>query len=67
MLSGLRRQEAIFVGQAAMLPSRIIVRTLSTDQLPKSHDIDFDGGWQNDSMTSEQLKTVARRWRYQQR
>ena len=67
MLSGLRRQEAIFVGQAAMLPSRIIVRTLATNQLPRSHDIDFDSGWQNDAMTSEQLKTVAGRWRYQQR
>ena len=67
MLSGLRRQEAIFVGQAAMLPSRILVRTLAPNQLPRSHDIDFDGGWQNDAMTSEQLKTVAGRWRYQQR
>ena len=28
MLSGLRRQEAIFVGQAAMLPSRIIIRDI---------------------------------------
>src|SRR5258706_254683 len=26
MLSGLRRREAIFVGQAAMLPSRILIR-----------------------------------------
>ncbi|PTY08281.1 DNA helicase [Opitutaceae bacterium EW11] len=67
MLSGLRRQEAIFVGQAAMLPSRIIVRTLAANQLPKSHDIDFDLGWQNDAMTPEQLTTVAQRWRYQQR
>lgn len=67
MLSGLRRQEAIFVGQAAMLPSRIIVRTLAEGQLPRSHDIDFDGGWRNDAMTAEQLKTVAGRWRYQQR
>ncbi len=67
MLSGLRRQEAIFVGQAAMLPSRILVRTLAVNQLPRSHDIDFDDGWQNDAMTSEQLKTVAERWRYQQR
>lgn len=67
MLSGLRRQEAIFVGQAAMLPSRILVRSLALDQLPKSHDIDFDKGWQNDAMTSEQLTAVAGRWRYQQR
>jgi len=67
MLSGLRRQEAIFVGQAAMLPSRILVRSLEPNQLPRSHDIDFDAGWQTDPMTPEQLKTVGSRWRYQQR
>ncbi len=67
MLSGLRRQEAIFVGQAAMLPSRILVRSLEPNQLPRSHDIDFDAGWQNDPMTLDQLNVVAGRWRYQQR
>ncbi|MBE0545713.1 MAG: DUF87 domain-containing protein [Verrucomicrobia bacterium] len=67
MLSGLRRQEALFVGQAAMLPSRICVRSLTDDQLPRSHDIDFDKGWQNAAMTPEKLKVVAGRWRYQQR
>ena len=36
-LSGLRRREAIFVGQAAMLPSRIMFRELLPDELP----IDF--------------------------
>jgi hypothetical protein len=67
MLSGLRRQEAIFVGQAAMLPSRIMIRNLAADQLPKSHDIDFNGGWQGVAMSVEQLNVVAHRWRYQKR
>jgi DNA helicase HerA-like ATPase len=67
MLSGLRRQEAIFVGQAAMLPSRIMIRNLADDQLPKSHDIDFDKGWQGKAMSVEQLTIVANRWRYQKR
>lgn len=67
MLSGLRRQEAIFVGQAAMLPSRILIRTLEEAQLPRSHDIDFDTGWQNNPMTPDQLKTLANRWRYQEK
>lgn len=67
MLSGLRRQEAIFVGQAAMLPSRIMIRTLASDQLPRSHDVDFDSGWQTPPMSTAQLKSVANRWRYQQR
>ena len=67
MLSGLRRQEAIFAGQAATLPSRIMVRHLREDQLPASHDIDFDEGWQNEAMTDTQLTEVATRWRYQKR
>ncbi|MGA2545663.1 MAG: DUF87 domain-containing protein [Rectinemataceae bacterium] len=67
MLSGLRRQEAIFVGQAAMLPSRIIIRDLLPEQLPKSNDIDFDKGWQSAAMSENQLKDVANRWRYQKR
>jgi len=67
MLSGLRRQEAIFVGQAAMLPSRIMIRDLADEQLPKSNDIDFDKGWQNVGMSAEQLGVVASRWRYQKR
>ena len=67
MLSGLRRQEAIFVGQAAMLPSRIMIRDLADEQLPKSNDIDFDKGWQNAGISAEQLGVVASRWRYQKR
>ena len=67
MLSGLRRQEAIFVGQAAMLPSRIMIRDLDNDQLPKSSDIDFNKGWQTDGMSEQELKTVSDRWRYQKR
>jgi DNA helicase HerA-like ATPase len=67
MLSGLRRQEAIFVGQAALLPSRIMIRSLAPEQLPRSHDIDFDKGWQFPAMTVEQLSAVGKRWRYQQR
>jgi hypothetical protein len=67
MLSGLRRQEAIFVGQAAMLPSRIMIRDLADDRLPKSNDIDFDKGWQNVGFSAEQLGVVASRWRYQKR
>jgi len=67
MLSGLRRQEAIFVGQAAMLPSRIMIRDLADNQLPKSNDIDFDRGWQNAGLSAEQLGVVTSRWRYQKR
>lgn len=67
MLSGLRRREAIFVGQAAMLPSRIMIRDLTEEQLPRSNDIDFDEGWQNAAMSDAQLEEIAERWRYQKR
>ncbi|MEW6181730.1 MAG: DUF87 domain-containing protein [Bacillota bacterium] len=67
VLSGLRRQEAIFVGQAAMLPSRILIRTLVTEQLPRSYDIDFEKGWQNPPMTNERIAEIANRWRLQKR
>lgn len=67
MLSGLRRQEAIFVGQAAILPSRILIRTLTKEQLPRSNDIDFDSGWQGGGMSTEELGVIANRWRFQQR
>lgn len=67
MLSGLRRQEAIFVGQAATLPSRIMIRDLLPEQLPRSNDIDFDMGWQNPVLTEKQLVDIATRWRYQRR
>lgn len=67
MLSGLRRQEAIFVGQAAMLPSRIRIKTLSDNQLPNSSDINFNRGWQNDNLSEEQLGDISHRWRYQNR
>ena len=65
MLSGLRRQEAIFVGQAAVLPSRILVRSLGREQLPRSDDIDFNQGWQSEALTEAQLITTANKWRYQ--
>ncbi|MEX2607767.1 MAG: ATP-binding protein [Kiritimatiellia bacterium] len=67
MLSGLRRREAIFVGLAAMLPSRIVVRELVDAQLPRSHDIRFDSGWKNARLSDDALALIAERWRYQQR
>ena len=69
VLSGLRRREAIFVGQAAILPSRILIRDLVKNgkPLPRSQDIDFDAGWQSDPVTDEHLTEVGKRWRLQSR
>ena len=67
MLSGLRRREAIFLGQAAVLPSRIMIRELAKDLLPRSKDIEFDKGWINPPLSEAELKALGNRWRYQQR
>jgi uncharacterized protein len=69
VLSGLRRREAIFVGQAAVLPSRILIRDLVKDgkPLPRSQDINFDKGWQTDPITVQHLAEVGKRWRLQRR
>ncbi len=69
VLSALRRREAIFVGQAAVLPSRILIRDLvkAGKPLPRSQDIDFDSGWQSDPITDKHLAEVGKRWRLQNR
>lgn len=67
VLSGLRRREAVFVGQATTLPSRILIRDLPPEKLPRSHDIDFDKGWQNDPLDDDHLKEIGNRWRMQHR
>ena len=67
VLSGLRRREAIFVGLAATLPSRIMIRHLAKKDLPASNDIDFRKGWQTDPVCKSQLEEIAIRWRYQKR
>lgn len=69
VLSSLRRREAIFVGQATALPSRIMIRNLIKEgkNLPRSQDINFELGWQNDPITQNDLKIIANRWRVQRR
>jgi DNA helicase HerA-like ATPase len=67
ILSGLRRREAIFVGQAAMLPSRILIRDLPKDKQPRSNDIDFDLGWRSEPPLEDGLRDIGVRWRVQRR
>lgn len=45
LLPSLPRREALFVGEAAALPSRIKLTFLTEDQRPKSNDISFAAGW----------------------
>jgi hypothetical protein len=62
MLSSLTRREAIFVGEAAALPSRIKINNLKKEQLPDSQDISFVEGWLNKPNDESKLKNIADRW-----
>lgn len=57
----LSQQEAIFVGEGAALPSRVRVRDLTKDQLPKSNTIPFAQGWANDRLVLDRLKEISER------
>ena len=62
ILSSLTRREAIFIGEAAALPSRIRIKKLNPDQLPDSNDISFVKGWTNESINLEELEVISKRW-----
>ena len=62
MLPSLTRREAIFVGEAAALPSRIRINKLTIDQLPDSNDISFVKGWVNEPTKTSELKNISDRW-----
>ncbi|MCE0507333.1 ATP-binding protein [Roseivivax sp. GX 12232] len=61
ILSSLPRQEALFVGEAAAIPARIKLRTLTRAQLPDSHDISFAEGWSSGGTTTDGLTEIVRR------
>lgn len=61
LLSTLPRQEALFVGEAAALPARIKLRTLTEGQLPRSTDIAFAAGWKEPLPSADALSEVAKR------
>ena len=61
MLSSLPRQEALFVGEAAAIPTRIRLRTLTAEQLPDSNDISFATGWSSGGTNEDDLTTIIAR------
>ncbi len=62
ILPSLTRREAIFVGEAAALPSRIRIRELEQTQLPDSSDIDFVKGWSNELLKPDDIKKITDKW-----
>ena len=61
LLSSLPRQEALFVGEGAALPSHIKLKTLAEKYIPKSADIPFVSGWTNNPPSLEALHVIADR------
>tara|TARA_R110001583_G_scaffold43548_9_gene138566 strand:+ start:610 stop:2442 length:1833 start_codon:yes stop_codon:yes gene_type:complete len=60
-LSILSQQEAIFVGEGAAIPSRIKIRDLEIDKLPKSSTIPFAEGWAMPRLTVPELDEISKR------
>lgn len=61
VLSSLPRQEALFLGEAAAIPARIRLRTLTREQLPNSNDISFAEGWSSEGTTNAGLERIIER------
>jgi len=57
----LSQQEALFVGEGAALPSRIRIRDLTPEQLPRSNTIPFAEGWANVRLTEIELSDICQR------
>ena len=62
MLPALTRREAIFVGEAAALPSRIRVNALTDDRLPDSNDVSFSEGWLSGQGADDFIDVIVDRW-----
>lgn len=62
ILSSLSRREALFVGEAAALPSRIKVQELKPEKLPNSADISFAEGWLNVPLDQQAVGSTTSRW-----
>lgn len=67
VLPGLRRREAIFIGQAAPVPARILLDKLDDSKLPRSQDISFVTGWSSYNSDPAKISSVVERWRFQVR
>jgi len=60
-LSILSQQEAIFVGEGAAIPSRIKIRDLQKEKLPKSSTIPFAEGWAMSRLTVPEIDEITKR------
>ena len=61
MLSSLPRQEALFVGEAAAIPTKIRLRTLAPHERPNSNDVSFAEGWSSEGIDANGLGMIVQR------
>ncbi len=66
-LAGMRRQEAMVVGEGVPLPMRIRFDELPPDARPRSRSADFATAWQQDAAGADFVEDGVRRWRMQMR
>jgi uncharacterized protein len=64
ILAGMRRGEALVLGEATPLPSRLLVDP--PNPTPRSHDVDFFGQW-TDGPEDIDVGDIVDRWRRQDR
>lgn len=65
-LPSLSRREALFVGEAAAVPARILMTELDDNKLPDSRDISFAKGWSRRPPRKQEVQKVVNRWRREQ-
>lgn len=61
LLPALPRQEALFIGEGAAIPSRIRLRKLNEKELPSSGDISFARAWSENGLTDKEIGEIATR------
>ncbi len=67
VLSTLRTQEALVVGEGSVVPVRLRFKDLAKEHQPQSADVPFVSSWSEEEADLEYVKSVVRRWRLQER
>jgi hypothetical protein len=67
ILPTLRAQEALVVGEGTVVPVRVRFSDIPESCRPHSADVPFANLWKQDSVNTEYVTEVVRRWRHQER
>lgn len=67
VLSTLRTQEALVVGEGSVVPVRLRFNDLPEENRPQSADVPFAKCWSEETADAAYVEDVVRRWRLQER